>query len=83
MKGVDMGDRVQIGPGFWQLLVLMFVYLKLTGQTDLSWWWLSPLLVVMPAQGLFIYFSRKVMAEADEKIEAARRAKVRGESRVN
>lgn len=35
---------VQVGPGFFGLLTILFVGLKLTGNIAWSWWWvLSPL----------------------------------------
>ena len=37
---------VRVGPGFLSLLTLLFVYLKLTGTLDWSWWLvLAPTLI--------------------------------------
>lgn len=38
--------RIGKFPGFTSMLGLMFIWLKLTGHIDWSWWWvLSPLLI--------------------------------------
>ena len=40
MKDVN----VQIGPGFFSLLTILFIALKLTGYIAWSWWWvLAPI----------------------------------------
>ncbi len=45
--GVKMGDvNLSIGSGFFSLLTLLFIALKLLDKIDWSWWWvLSPLLI--------------------------------------
>ena len=37
---------VNVGPGFFGLLTILFVGLKLTGHIDWSWWW-----VLLPVWG--------------------------------
>lgn len=52
---------------FIDLLSLMFIYLKLTGQIDWSWWWVTLplwgglviLLLVIGVSGLALYLSEK------------------------
>jgi len=45
-----MSDSSRSGRGsnFAELLLLMFIYLKLTGQIDWSWWYvMSPLVLIL------------------------------------
>ncbi len=57
-------------PGFTSILGLMFIWLKLTGHIDWSWWWvLSPLLVkttfiLLLTAGVFVYFVKNKSWEA-------------------
>lgn len=46
--------------GFFGLLTLMFIYLKLTGQVDWGWWavW-SPMIFVWATGALAIYLKDK------------------------
>ena len=53
------------GIGFCGLLTILFIYLKLTGQIDWSWWWVwSPMwiaallivaVLVLAVGGYFVY----------------------------
>ena len=53
-------------PGFTSILGLMFIWLKLTGHIDWSWWWvLSPLMVkaslmLLVTAGVIVYFVKKM-----------------------
>lgn len=53
--GKETSRTVRVGPGFFSLLTLLFITLKLTKQIDWSWWWvLSPLW--LPAAIIFSLF---------------------------
>jgi uncharacterized protein (DUF983 family) len=42
--GKETTRTVQVGPGFFGLLTILFIALKLTNQIQWSWWWvLAPI----------------------------------------
>ena len=44
------------GAGFFGLLTILFIGLKLTGYIDWSWWWvLSPIWIAIVAAILFLF----------------------------
>lgn len=43
--------NIQIGPGFFGLLTIVFIVLKLTEVIDWSWWW-----VLAPLWGQAVFF---------------------------
>jgi hypothetical protein len=60
----ENSKSVTVGPGFFGLLTILFIGLKLTDYIDWSWWWvLSPLwlpfAIVMTIVLLVLIFAKR------------------------
>ena len=62
-----MNDKIKYEGKFLELLTILFIYLKLTGQITWSWWWvLSPIyfsliivIIVVVLALIYQYFKEK------------------------